>query len=118
MSTSPSSQFPAFSSSTSFRNLVAAQAAQSQNTKNKLSAADMCELARTSVNISGFEKHRKKYWLGPSYTKGGVAGNDIRRTNVPDIRIAFREETLIHEFNLLAEPVRFERRKASQSEDV
>lgn len=41
----------------------------------------------------------KQYWLGPNYTKEGVAGNDITRTNVPDIRVAFRTETLIDELS-------------------
>jgi AMP deaminase len=39
----------------------------------------------------------KQYWLGPNYTKDGVAGNDISRTNVPDIRVAYRHETLVEE---------------------
>jgi len=39
----------------------------------------------------------KQYWLGPNYTKEGVAGNDISRTNVPDIRVAYRNETLLDE---------------------
>ncbi|KAJ8934528.1 hypothetical protein NQ314_013292, partial [Rhamnusium bicolor] len=63
----------------------------------KLSSCDMCELARNSVLMSGFTHKTKQYWLGPNYTKEGVAGNDIARTNVPDIRVAFRYETLIDE---------------------
>lgn len=39
----------------------------------------------------------KQYWLGPNYTKDGVAGNDISRTNVPDIRVCYRYETLVEE---------------------
>ncbi|XP_065167724.1 AMP deaminase 2 isoform X3 [Atheta coriaria] len=65
----------------------------------KLSSCDMCELARNSVLMSGFPHKMKQYWLGPNYTKEGVAGNDITRTNVPDIRVAFRYETLIDELN-------------------
>jgi len=41
----------------------------------------------------------KKHWLGENYLKEGVAGNDIDRTNVPDIRIAFRYETLLEELS-------------------
>lgn len=41
----------------------------------------------------------KQYWLGPNYTKEGVAGNDISRTNVPDVRVAFRTETLLDELS-------------------
>ncbi|XP_065353063.1 AMP deaminase 2 isoform X2 [Cloeon dipterum] len=65
----------------------------------KLSSCDMCELARNSVLMSGFPHKMKQYWLGPNYTKDGVAGNDITRTNVPDIRVAYRNETLIDELS-------------------
>jgi len=41
----------------------------------------------------------KKHWLGDNYLREGVAGNDIDRTNVPDIRIAFRYETLLEELS-------------------
>lgn len=41
----------------------------------------------------------KQHWLGDHYLKEGVAGNDIDRTNVPDIRIAFRYETLLEELS-------------------
>ncbi|XP_052756652.1 AMP deaminase 2 isoform X2 [Galleria mellonella] len=63
----------------------------------KLSSCDMCELARNSVLMSGFPHEMKQYWLGPNYVKEGVAGNDITRTNVPDIRISFRYEALLDE---------------------
>ncbi|XP_046971218.1 AMP deaminase 2 isoform X3 [Vanessa cardui] len=63
----------------------------------KLSSCDMCELARNSVLMSGFPHEMKQYWLGPNYTKEGVAGNDITRTNVPDIRVSFRYEALLDE---------------------
>jgi len=65
----------------------------------KLSSCDMCELARNSVLMSGFPHKMKQHWLGPNYTKVGVAGNDITRTNVPDIRVAFRTETIRDELN-------------------
>ncbi|ROT67609.1 hypothetical protein C7M84_014299 [Penaeus vannamei] len=65
----------------------------------KLSPTDMCELARNSVLMSGFEHEIKQYWIGPNYTKDGVAGNDIKRTNVPNIRVAFRHETLLDELS-------------------
>lgn len=83
----------------------------------------MCELARNSVMQSGFEdKVRylsnmkfwltisflllrrvpteiasiqvKIHWLGPNYREEGVVGNDIHRTNVPDIRLALRHHCL------------------------
>lgn len=65
----------------------------------KLSSCDMCELARNSVTMSGFSHKVKQHWLGPNYTREGVPGNDISRTNVPDIRVAFRYEALIDELS-------------------
>ncbi|XP_054730637.1 AMP deaminase 2 isoform X6 [Anastrepha obliqua] len=65
----------------------------------KLSSCDMCELARNSVIMSGFPHKVKQHWLGPNYTREGVAGNDITRTNVPDIRVAYRNETLLDELS-------------------
>ncbi|CAG2066550.1 unnamed protein product [Timema podura] len=65
----------------------------------KLSSCDMCELARNSVLMSGFPHKMKQYWLGPNYTKEGVAGNDISRTNVPDIRVSYRYEAIVDELS-------------------
>jgi len=65
----------------------------------KLSSCDMCELARNSVLTSGFSHEVKQHWLGPNYRREGVAGNDMTRTNVPDIRIAYRDETLTEELS-------------------
>uniref|UniRef100_A0A6Q2XSE7 AMP deaminase 2 n=1 Tax=Esox lucius TaxID=8010 RepID=A0A6Q2XSE7_ESOLU len=72
----------------------------------KLSSCDMCELARNSVLMSGFSHKVKSYWLGPHYIKEGQEGNDIRRTNVPDIRVAYRYETMCEELNLITQAIR------------
>ena len=75
----------------------------------KLSSCDMCELARNSVLQGGYrdavsEPHiidlqcfqtfplaqTKSHWLGPNWQREGVAGNDITRTNVSDIRVSYR----------------------------
>ncbi|OCK80708.1 AMP deaminase 3 [Lepidopterella palustris CBS 459.81] len=64
----------------------------------KLSAVDMCELAKHSVEQSGFEHVIKQRWLGSNYHLPGVAGNDMTKLNVPSIREAFRHETLTQEF--------------------
>uniref|UniRef100_A0A914C3G8 AMP deaminase n=1 Tax=Acrobeloides nanus TaxID=290746 RepID=A0A914C3G8_9BILA len=63
----------------------------------KMSSCDMCELARNSVLQSGFEDKVKIHWLGPNYKEEGVLGNDVSRTNVPDIRVSFRHEALVDE---------------------
>ncbi|XP_077524434.1 AMP deaminase isoform X4 [Amblyomma americanum] len=67
----------------------------------KLSSCDMCELARNSIVMSGFPHKVKQYWLGPNYQREGPAGNDITRTNVPDIRVAYRYETLVDELSTI-----------------
>lgn len=63
----------------------------------KLSPCDMAELAKNSVLMSGFEHHIKQHWLGNAYMEEGPGGNDITRTNVPNIRVAYRHETLVEE---------------------
>uniref|UniRef100_A0A671N8E5 AMP deaminase n=1 Tax=Sinocyclocheilus anshuiensis TaxID=1608454 RepID=A0A671N8E5_9TELE len=72
----------------------------------KLSSCDMCELARNSVLMSGFSHKTKSHWLGPDYTKAGPVSNDIRCTNVPDIRVGYRYETLCEELHLITQAVR------------
>ncbi|KAL9085342.1 MAG: hypothetical protein Q9165_007633 [Trypethelium subeluteriae] len=67
----------------------------------KLSAVDMCELAKHSVEQSGFEHTVKQRWLGPRYHLPGVSGNDVSKGNVPDIREAFRHETLMQEHAMI-----------------
>nr|XP_002121216.3 AMP deaminase 2 isoform X1 [Ciona intestinalis] len=67
----------------------------------KLSPCDMCELARNSITMSAFPHEVKQYWLGPRYRDEGAHGNDIRRTNVPDIRVSYRHETLEAELALI-----------------
>lgn len=68
----------------------------------KFSAIDMCELAKHSVDQSGFELALKQRWLGKQCYLPGVLGNDVAKCNVPDVREAFRHETLIAEHAFLA----------------
>ncbi|XP_023322406.1 AMP deaminase 2 isoform X2 [Eurytemora carolleeae] len=77
----------------------------------KLSSCDMCELARNSVITSGFSHHVKQHWLGPNYTREGVAGNDMTRTNVPDIRVSYRSETLMAELSNIFNSVTDDKQK-------
>ncbi|XP_047993994.1 AMP deaminase 2-like isoform X2 [Leguminivora glycinivorella] len=67
----------------------------------KLSSCDMCELARNSVIMSGFPHEQKQIWLGADYLLGGPAGNDITRTNVPNVRLAYRRDALRAELDIL-----------------
>ncbi|KAK9073079.1 hypothetical protein SSX86_007401 [Deinandra increscens subsp. villosa] len=57
----------------------------------KLSSCDLCEIARNSVYQSGFSHVLKSHWIGQQYYKRGPDGNDIHKTNVPHIRLEFRD---------------------------
>jgi hypothetical protein len=63
----------------------------------KLTPADMCELARNSVLQSGWEMQVKRHWIGQKWYMPGAAGNDIHKTNVPNIRLSYRHATLLEE---------------------
>ncbi|VDO07589.1 unnamed protein product [Rodentolepis nana] len=83
----------------------------------KLSFTDMCELARNSVLISGFPDVVKSHWLGLNYWReeAGVASNDITRTNLPNIRVAYRHETLTNELHILVRAALDAHRKGDTS---
>lgn len=50
----------------------------------------------------------KSHFLGHDYLKEGPEGNDIRKTNVAQIRMAYRFETLCYELNLIKEGLKTE----------
>ena len=60
----------------------------------KMSAADLCEVARNSVLNSDFPHGDKQHWVGARYWEPGPRGNDIKRTNVPNVRVQFRHDVL------------------------
>ena len=62
----------------------------------KLSSIDQCEVARNSVMQSGWEDYLKRHYLGSDYC-------DIRETNVPPIRLRYRQEVLEEEMRCLRE---------------
>ncbi|XP_027017323.2 AMP deaminase 3b isoform X1 [Tachysurus fulvidraco] len=74
----------------------------------KLSTCDLCEIARNSVIQSGISHQEKKYFLGENYLQEGPEGNDIRRTNVAQIRMAYRHETMCNELSFLVDAVKTE----------
>ncbi|XP_066556936.1 AMP deaminase 3 isoform X2 [Amia ocellicauda] len=74
----------------------------------KLSTCDVCEIARNSVLQSGLSHQEKKHFIGANYLKEGPEGNDIRRTNVAQIRMAYRYETLCNELSFLVDAVKSE----------
>uniref|UniRef100_A0A665VX38 AMP deaminase n=1 Tax=Echeneis naucrates TaxID=173247 RepID=A0A665VX38_ECHNA len=74
----------------------------------KLSTCDMCEISRNSVLQSGMSHEEKLHCLGQHYLKEGPEGNDIRKTNVAQIRMAYRYETLCYELNLIKEGLKTE----------
>ncbi|KAM9817083.1 AMP deaminase 3 [Neosynchiropus ocellatus] len=71
----------------------------------KLSTCDVCEIARNSVLQSGMSHQEKSNFLGANYLKDGPEGNDIHRTNVAQIRLAYRYETLCNELSFIVDAV-------------
>ncbi|KAH1090009.1 hypothetical protein J1N35_017266 [Gossypium stocksii] len=67
----------------------------------KLSSCDLCEIARNSVYQSGFSHALKSHWIGKHYYKRGPDGNDIHKTNVPHIRLEFRDTIWREEMQLV-----------------
>ena len=67
----------------------------------KLTSCDLSEVARNSVLQSGFPDACKAHWISNSYFMPGPIGNDIYKTNVPKIRISFRQETLDGEHEVI-----------------
>ncbi|KAF8215012.1 hypothetical protein K438DRAFT_1800601 [Mycena galopus ATCC 62051] len=67
----------------------------------KFPQSSLAELARNSVIQSGFEMEVKCHWLGNKWYLPGAAGNDIHKTNVPNIRLAYRHQTLMEELNMI-----------------
>ncbi|KAJ7961213.1 AMP deaminase [Quillaja saponaria] len=67
----------------------------------KLSSCDLCEIARNSVYQSGFSHALKSHWIGKGYYKRGPDGNDIQKTNVPHIRLEFRDTIWRDEMQLV-----------------
>ncbi|KAK1875663.1 AMP deaminase 3 [Dissostichus eleginoides] len=72
----------------------------------KLSTCDVCEIARNSVLQSGLSHQDKCHFLGVNYLKDGPEGNDIRRSNVAQIRMAYRHDTLCNELSFIADAVK------------
>lgn len=68
----------------------------------KLSSTDLCEVARNGVLHSGFPHACKKHWVAAEYWRAGPEGNDIHKTNVPNLRMRFRYDTYQDEVRLLA----------------
>lgn len=60
----------------------------------------------TSVLHFLFNPQDKKHFIGSNYLEDGPDGNDIRRTNVAQIRMAYRHETLCNELSFLVDAVK------------
>ncbi|KAM8861739.1 AMP deaminase 3b isoform 1-T1 [Synchiropus picturatus] len=74
----------------------------------KLSTCDLCEIARNSVLQSGLSHQEKKHFIGSNYLQDGPEGNDIHRSNVAQIRMSYRHETLCNELSFLVDAVKTE----------
>ncbi|KAH9889782.1 AMP deaminase [Cubamyces lactineus] len=67
----------------------------------KFPQSSLAELARNSVIQSGFEMEIKRHWLGQTWYLPGAAGNDINKTNVPNLRLEYRRQTLVEELTMI-----------------
>ncbi|ORC85456.1 putative adenosine monophosphate deaminase [Trypanosoma theileri] len=67
----------------------------------KLGPNDMCEIARNSVLLSGFDASFKRERLGDLYFLSSSRSNDASRTHLSDIRVAYRFDTYHTELALL-----------------
>ncbi|GBE85197.1 AMP deaminase [Sparassis latifolia] len=67
----------------------------------KLPQSSLAELARNSVIQSGFEMEIKRHWLGQEWYLPGACGNDVDKTNVPNLRLEYRRQTLVEELAMI-----------------
>lgn len=67
----------------------------------------MSEIARNSVTQS-FPDEMKRLWIGVDYDRGI---NDIDKTNIPDIRVFFQDETYDNEIEMLKFYANFSNKK-------
>ena len=79
-------------------------------------AADLCEIARNGVLHSGFPHEVKQHWVAPRYWLPGPEGNDIQKTNVPNLRMRFRWDCLSEERELVKEGAGNARRRKAARE--
>lgn len=87
---------------------------QTDSTDHEMEAHASERFASISLNFmlipnrifSFFFPQVKLHWIGDNYRKEGASGNDVHRTNVPDIRVAFRHATLVEELSTLCKAAR------------
>jgi len=89
---------------------------KTENTEIKKTAADLCEIARNGVLHSGFPHEVKQHWVAPRYWLPGPEGNDIQKTNVPNLRMRFRWDCLSEERELVKEGAGSSRRRKAARE--
>ncbi|KAI8805840.1 hypothetical protein BJ742DRAFT_855709 [Cladochytrium replicatum] len=77
----------------------------------KLSGTDMCEVARNSVLHSRWEMKVKEHWL-----RCAICRSSKQRTNVPSIRLAYRNQTLMEERLLVLDSLLLRSHEASEGE--
>ena len=73
------------------------------------SVTDLCEIARNSVLMSNFDHETKKRWLGEEYQ----TEHDPHKTSIPDMRIEYREQTLVTELRFLDSLMEYHRIKTN-----
>lgn len=59
-------------------------------------------------HLKSYYPQEKKRFIGSNYLQDGPKGNDISKTNVAQIRMAYRHETLQNELSFLVDAVKTE----------
>lgn len=90
---------------TAFTNLAIVQENTQQTRNIKRTNFQTAPPACCRANLlDGLQE--KKHFIGSNYLQDGPEGNDIRRTNVAQIRMAYRHETLCNELSFLVDAVK------------
>ena len=85
----------------------------------ELSQGDVAEVARNSVRLSEFDHVFKQEWLGDTYAEDHeLLANRTDKSNVSDIRCAFRFEQRRQEFGLLLQRQALHSGGHSYSDDI
>lgn len=80
-----------------------------------------CEVEATAGSYLSDCMHKlqvKMHWVHAEYWKAGPDGNDIHKTNVPNLRMRYRYDCHTEEHNLVMQGAQtFEARKAAKHRD-
>ena len=89
------------SSSSASKQSLPVNASSSSSILNDHSSNESSSTPSLLPPSSSSSSQVKRHWIGPEFKRVGVAGNDIEKTNVPDLRVQYRHDALINELSCL-----------------